>query len=68
VFSGGQEEVESVDEEEEDMDEELATPSFEFRFECAKLLIELDETTDSAVYVSSASLSGSLLYACIAYH
>jgi len=48
-----QEEAES---EEEDMQEDLATPSFEFRFECAKLLIELDETTESAVHVSSPLL------------
>lgn len=38
-------------EEAEDMQEDLATPSFEFRFECAKLLIELDETTETAIEV-----------------
>ena len=43
--------------EEEDMDEDLATPSFEFRFECAKLLIELDETTENAIQVDSATVS-----------
>jgi hypothetical protein len=26
-------------------------PSFEFRFECAKLLLELDESTDAAIQV-----------------
>ena len=28
-----------------------STPSYEFRFECAKLLIEVDETTDTAIMV-----------------
>jgi len=58
-----QEEVESAEEEEEDMEEDLATPSFEFRFECAKLLIELDETTESAIHVSSATLWGCFMHA-----
>ena len=39
-----------VDDDEE-MHEDLHTPSFEFRFECAKLLIQLDETTETAVEV-----------------
>ncbi len=52
--SGWQEEAGS---EEEDMDEGLATPSFEFRFECAKLLIELDETTENAIQVPAAAVS-----------
>ena len=33
----------------EDLEEQL--PSFEFRFETAKLLIELDDTTEAAVQV-----------------
>ena len=43
----------------EDMQQDLAAPSFEFRFECAKLLIELDETTDTAIEVG---ISRSLWY------
>ena len=41
--------------EEEAMDtgEDIARPSFEFRFECAKLLIQLDETTDTALEVGT---------------
>ncbi len=35
-------------------DEEDDIPSFEFRFECAKLLLELDESTETAVGVLSA--------------
>lgn len=36
----------------EAMEEDLAVPSFEFRFECAKLLIQLDESTDTAIEVT----------------
>lgn len=37
---------------EPDEDAEEQLPSFEFRFETAKLLIELDDTTEAAVQVS----------------
>lgn len=39
----------ALDEDEQDLDAQL--PSFEFRFETAKLLIELDETTEAAVQI-----------------
>jgi hypothetical protein len=48
------EEEEEKDMEEDDQDLDAQLPSFEFRFETAKLLIELDETTEKAVLVSSS--------------
>lgn len=42
-------------EEEEDADDD-DLPSFEFRFETAKLLIELDDSTHAAVEVCTASV------------
>jgi hypothetical protein len=39
-----------VDEDEEDDDNSM--PSYEFRFECAKMLLELDDTTETAIQVS----------------
>lgn len=36
---------------EDDDEPEDGLPSFEFRFECAKLLIELDEKTDTAIEI-----------------
>jgi hypothetical protein len=41
----GSEEEEWEDEDEDDM------PSYEFRFECAKMLLELDDTTETAIQV-----------------
>ncbi len=39
-----------MEEDSEEADEE-DLPSLEFRFECCKLLLELDETTDAAIEV-----------------
>jgi kinesin family protein 5 len=39
------------EEEEMDLDPGAPLPSYEFRFECAKLLIELDDSTDAAAQV-----------------
>lgn len=40
-----------ADGEEEEEEEERELPSYEFRFECAKLLLELDDSTEVAIQV-----------------
>jgi hypothetical protein len=47
--AGGSEENEWEDEDEDDQ------PSYEFRFECAKMLLELDDTTETAIQVGRVS-------------
>lgn len=42
-------------EEDSEGEEEEDPPSLEFRFECSKLLLELDETTDAAIEVRARS-------------
>jgi hypothetical protein len=38
----------------EDEDGEEGLPSYEFRFECAKMLLELEDTTETAIQVGLA--------------
>lgn len=61
--SDNHDEDEEKDMEEDEQDLNAQLPSFEFRFETAKLLIELDETTDKAVLVSCALKSHSSMHA-----
>jgi hypothetical protein len=37
----------------DDDDSEEGTPSYEFRFECAKMLLELDDSTEAAIQVGT---------------
>lgn len=39
----------------DDEDEDDGMPSYEFRFECAKMLLELDDTTETAIHVRCQS-------------
>lgn len=47
----------SKNEAEEEEEEEENMPSFEFRFETAKLLIELDDKTDTAIQACHMQLA-----------
>jgi hypothetical protein len=49
----GLEDMEEYDSEDEEEDDEDDGPSFEFRFEAAKLLLELEDTTDKTIQVRS---------------
>ena len=40
-----------------DSDEEVEMPDYEYRFETAKLLLELDDSVDTALKVRGATLS-----------
>ena len=46
--------IEEEVEEEAEEDDERNLPSYEFRFECAKLLLELDDSTEEAIQVLEA--------------
>eukprot|EP01023_Acetabularia_acetabulum_P012665 TRINITY_DN1593_c0_g2_i1.p2 TRINITY_DN1593_c0_g2~~TRINITY_DN1593_c0_g2_i1.p2 ORF type:complete len:365 (+),score=89.46 TRINITY_DN1593_c0_g2_i1:162-1256(+) len=46
-----EEEEEEVNDDDDDDEVAIQQPSYEFRFECAKLLLELDDNTDTVIQV-----------------
>lgn len=60
-----QQEEGSEEEEWEDEEDEDDMPSYEFRFECAKMLLELDDTTETAIQVGAVLSCAVAQLACV---